>query len=183
MKSPVFVSKREKRLWITILLVVAGIYSSLAFTPSILEALPDQQAAIGFLLSMFLMLLMVLVQALRKKRSQLELGVLFGVIAVYIMFIMRMSLPERTHLIEYSVVGALVFEALRERMQAENKTVVPFLLAILISTLIGVIDECIQYFLPNRVFDFIDILFNFLSALASIIAMAFLGWVRKRSNL
>jgi len=46
--------------------------------------------------------------------------------------------------------------------------------------LIGVLDECIQAFLPNRVFDPLDILFNALAAVMAVVASAALTWARRR---
>lgn len=44
----------------------------------------------------------------------------------------------------------------------------------------GVVDECIQAFLPNRVFDPTDMLFNTLAAVMAIVASAALAWARRR---
>ncbi len=57
---------------------------------------------------------------------------------------------------------------------------VPALLAILATTLFGALDEGIQVLLPSRVFDPVDILFNFLAGVMAIIAMVVLGWARRR---
>ena len=48
----------------------------------------------------------------------------------------------------------------------------------LATSLIGLLDECIQAVLPNRVFDWRDILLNVLAALAAIVGMVALRWSR-----
>ena len=50
----------------------------------------------------------------------------------------------------------------------------------LAASLIGVIDEGIQFFLPTRAFDMRDILFNVLGALMAVAASAALAWARRR---
>jgi len=51
-------------------------------------------------------------------------------------------------------------------------------LAFLLTSLVGTIDEVIQFFLPSRVFDPIDIGFNMLAAAMAVTASVGLGWVR-----
>ena len=80
------------------------------------------------------------------------------------------SWEERTHLFEYALVAALVHEALLERRDNGRRVPTPTLLALLISLLLGLLDESIQYLLPNRVFDPVDVAFNSLAA-ASVAAL------------
>lgn len=77
-----------------------------------------------------------------------------------------MAIPaaERTHLIEYGVVAVLIYEAHRERSSHGRRVPAPALLAVGATALVGILDECIQAFLPNCVFDLRDILFNILAA-------------------
>ena len=51
----------------------------------------------------------------------------------------------------------------------------------LATALIGVVDECIQWFLPSRVFDPLDMLFNVLAAVMAVTASAALRWARQRN--
>jgi VanZ family protein len=57
------------------------------------------------------------------------------------------------------------------------------LLALLISFLIGVFDECVQIFIPRRVFDMADFLFNGLAAVIAIGASLLWQWIRKKMAL
>ena len=54
---------------------------------------------------------------------------------------------------EYGVVAVFVYEALTERASRGRRVPVPALLAALATSLLGVLDECIQAFLPSRVLD------------------------------
>ncbi|MCP4319884.1 MAG: hypothetical protein GY789_28880, partial [Hyphomicrobiales bacterium] len=81
-----------------------------------------------------------------------------GVTAVYLLVFVRMVSPaERTHLIEYGVLAVFIHKALAECANNGRSVPVPALLAVLATALLGVIDECIQAFLPIRVFDPLDI--------------------------
>ena len=123
--------------------------------------------------------------AFRVKANRYEIGVGVGLSAVYLLLFLRTTMPaERSHLIEYSVVAALIFSALWERKN--NGEFVPMLplLAIGTSTFVGIVDELIQLFLPNRVFDPVDILFNFLASVMAVIGMVFVTWIaQKRRSL
>ena len=92
---------------------------------------------------------------------------------------MRMALGERTHLIEYGVVAVFIHEALTERASHGRRVPVPAALAILATALLGALDECIQAFLPTRVFDVQDIVFNTLAAVMAIATSLALGWARR----
>ena len=93
---------------------------------------------------------------------------------------------ERTHLFEYSLVAALVHEALLERRENGRRVPAPAILALVISIALGWLDEGIQSLLPNRVYDNIDVLFNALAATIIISArsiLAFVGrWVKSATG-
>ena len=78
-----------------------------------------------------------------------------GVTAVYGMAVLRMggSPEERTHLFEYGIVAVLIYQALSERPQNGRRVPVPALLALVVTALLGWLDEGIQALLPNRVYD------------------------------
>ena len=174
-----FSSAREKRLWVWTLVVVAAIYSTLGLTATLATTLLEAGIFTNaFIVAFFLMLVAVLTQGLRVQPRGVEISIGIGIAAVYLMVFARMGIVERTHLFEYSVVATLIYEALKERISQGRIVRVPALLAILISSLIGVVDECIQWFLPSRVFDLIDMGFNALASLMAVIANVVLTWAR-----
>lgn len=174
-----FTSTREQRLWVWTLVVVAAIYSTLSLTATLVNTLLDRGQFDGVFVFAFLVILVaILIQGPRMRPRGVELGIGFGVAAVYMMVFARMGIPERTHLFEYTVVAALIYEALKERVSQGHLVRAPALLAILISSSVGVLDECIQLFLPSRVFDPIDMGFNALASLMAVIANATLTWAR-----
>lgn len=181
-----FTSERERRLWLWALAVVVAIYSTLGLAGSLARALRDRgllDAAFAF--AGFLVLVTIVTQGLRTRPGGIEIGVALGVAVAYFMVFVRMGIPEeeRTHLIEYGVVAVLVHEALMERNSQGRHVLVPALLAVAITALLGLLDEGIQAMLPTRVYDVRDVGFNALAGLMAIAASLALALVRRRRAL
>lgn len=83
-------------------------------------------------------------------------------------------LEERIHLLEYGILGAILFRALtlhahrRERVRWRW----PATGALLLAVALGWLDEGIQYLLPNRFYDLRDVAIN---AVAAAVAIALLA--------
>jgi len=178
---PLFKSSREKRLWLYTFMVLVAIISSLVFGQPLVEVLGNQdiQAAI-FLLGMILIGASIIVHGIKTRPSKTEITIWLGFAAVYLMVFLRLGLTERSHLIEYSVLAIFIHMALIERVSQGNQALMPALLAFIFTLIIGVLDECIQIFLPNRVFDPLDILFNGFAGLTAIGSSMALKWIRKQ---
>ncbi len=177
-----FTSKREKRLWFWLAVVLLAIYSTLGLARPLAQLLRERGLISNlFWLGLFLVALTVLWQGLKKRPHKTEIAIWLGVMAVYILVMARMAIPEeRSHLIEYSVVGIIIHEALKERASNGKRIPKPAVLAIFITALAGLIDECIQALLPNRIFDLFDISFNALAGLMAIGSSSLISWVRAR---
>jgi hypothetical protein len=164
-----FTSDREKRLWLWSFSVLVAIYLSLVLGQQLTGILFSQDiAAVIFSLSMLLVGATIMVNGLRKQPSITEVTVLLGIAAVYLMFFLRIGITERSHLFEYSVLALFIYEALKERVLQGRRVPIPALTALLATILIGAIDEALQLFLPYRVFDPVDIMFNSIAALMAI---------------
>ncbi len=174
-----FTSARERRLWFFTLAVVLGIYATLGLG-STLAKIDQSLAAAAFLSFMAAAGLTVILLALRVRPRGAEIGAALGIVSVYLFVLLRMTIPERSHLIEYSVLAAFIYAALTERKSNGRRVPVPPLLAVLTAAGIGAFDEFIQIFLPDRVFDTTDIFFNFLASLMAVTASVILGWVRRK---
>lgn len=174
-------SKRERWLWLGSLVIVITIYLTLGLArdpASLLEArgLLDALYLVGFLL----VIATIAVQGLKGRFGNLELGLMLGVTAVYLLLFIRLANPlERTHLIEYSVLAIFIFEALKERKQNGGSVPSPALVAFILTALLGWLDEGIQAVLPNRIYDLRDIVFNCLAGFVAIAANIILGRARK----
>lgn len=134
-------------------------------------------------LGLFLLGAAIVVQGLKRRPGGAEIGIALGVAGAYLIAFLRMSVPEeRTHLFEYTMVALFIHEALTERASQGRHVPVPALLAILATATVGVLDEIIQSLLPNRVFDPIDILFNTLAGVMTVLAIRALRWARRRAG-
>ena len=181
-----FSSKRERRLWFALLAVLLAIYATLGQAPDIVAALGERMlnsAGNDLVAALLLLLVVIPVFFIRKRFNGAEIAVWLGILAVYLLAWLRLgSLEARTHLVEYSMVAALVHEALLERRENGRRVPAPALLALLISIGLGWLDESIQSALPNRVYDLVDVAFNTLAATMIITARQLLAWARKRRS-
>ncbi len=181
---PIFTSTHERRLWAALVVVQAAIYATLAHAPAIAAILRERNSltATIFLISLW-SLVVIAIFFVRGRPGRAEIAVGVGILIVYLMAWLRIGVAtpeERTHLFEYSLVAALVHEALLERKANGRGLPAPALLALIISVLLGWLDEGIQSLLPNRVYDNIDVLFNALAATMIISARCLLEFVRRR---
>jgi hypothetical protein len=179
-----FTSKREKRLWTAVLVVIIGIYSLIFIGRPLSGYLREREMlSNGFWLAIALVLTSVLWHGWKRRPGRLEIGIWLGVIAIYLLVLLRMAVPEeRSHLIEYSVLAIFIHEAILERNRKSKIVNKPGLVAIGITIMVGLIDECIQLFVPGRVFDPIDIAFNSGAAVFAIVAANILQWSRNKLN-
>ena len=180
-----FASSRERRLWLWTVAVVVAIYSTLGLAGTLAEKLPDAGVldAALFLLGMLLVGVTVVIHGVSSRPAGAQIGIALGVATVYFMVFFRMTLAERSHLIEFGVVAVLIYEAFRERMARGRRVPMAPVLTVLLTGLVGTLDECIQLFLPNRVFDPVDIVFNILAAAMAVTASLALGWAKRRAGL
>ena len=177
-----FSSKRERSLWLWAIAVMVAIYATLGLARSLSGilgglGLPE----ITFSVGMLLVLGTIIVYGLRTRPGRREIAVALGVIATYLLMFARMgTAAERTHLMEYGIVAILVHAALTERAGNGYSVFRPAVLAIIITCVLGVLDESVQYFLPNRVFDLRDMLVNVLAATMAIAAVSALRAARTK---
>lgn len=177
-----FHSAREKRLWIWAALVGIAIFGSLFIGRPLIEFFGNQDTqALIFVLGMLLVGATMLMHAVRTDAKGPELSLWLGITAVYVMLFLRLGLAERSHLIEYSVMAVFVHKALLERVKHKSTSWPAAILAFLITFVIGALDEFIQFFLPHRVFDLLDILFNSFAIALAISARIALRWIRQKA--
>jgi branched-subunit amino acid transport protein AzlD len=176
----VFTSRRERRLWLWALVVLVGVFATLQFASTLPDRLRnDDVTTAAFAAALLLVAAAVLTQGLRTRPGGLELGVGLGVGTVVMLVLVRTAIPERSHLMEFGVLAVLVFEALTERKANGRRVPVPALLAVVVTTSLGALDEGIQFFLPSRVFDPLDLVFNTGAAVAAVLGMVALGFARR----
>ncbi|MDW3648978.1 MAG: VanZ family protein [Bacteroidia bacterium] len=179
----IFTSDKEKKLWRRVFLVLAAIYLSLGFAGSLVNWLEDKGLlTTGFILAFGLVSAAVLGSVIKRKLGGVEIWLLLGIIGVYTFLIVRLGISpiERTHLFEYGLLAILIKEALTERNVQLPNSPSPWLGAFILTTLFGALDEGIQYFFPDRVFDLRDILFNTLAAFMALVAHFILLWGKEK---
>ena len=173
-----FLSKGERQLWIYALLVYGSILSSLFFGRPLQNLLSsdDVQAAF-FVAGMLLATLTVLLHGIKRQTSVQEWTLWIGLTTVYTMLIVRLGAAERSHLIEYSVLSIFILRAMTKRSPKRSTN---GLIAFIVSTCLGILDESLQLFLPHRVFDYNDLFFNAGAALSAVLASLLIQWVRSK---
>ena len=178
-----FTSTRERRLWAWTLAVVVAIYSTLGLARTLSDELRNREVLDNtFFLAFVVLVVAVVIRALRL-RGGTEIFAVLATAIVYLMMFLRMASPEeRSHLLEYGVVALLIHAALGERASNGVAVARPALLAIAVTSAIGAVDECIQIFIPSRVFDPVDIGFNALAALMAVGATLVLSRARRRPS-
>ncbi len=180
-KKGIFTSSRERRLWIWALFVLIAIYSTLFFGGRLIEFMVERRLLEQGTFYLFLLLVTTFVISGWKSSSRrLEYWIYAGVIAVVGMTLFRLDITvaERSHMFEYGLLAILIFEALRERRDNGIKIKFPAFIAFFVTGTIGLLDECIQYFLPYRVFHIVDIGFNFLASAFGILTSMGVSWIQ-----
>ena len=176
--TTLFSSKRERRLWTGVLAVVVTIYSSLGLAAKLVGQINESILAGAFFACFVLVGVMILSQGLRVRPGGIEIGVATGIAVVYMLLGVRMAIPERSHLMEYGILAILVYEAINERVTNGRHLPFPAVCAFIATSLVGVVDESIQVFLPVRVFDWRDIAFNILASLTAVVGMMAIRWAQ-----
>ena len=175
-----FVSRRERWLWACAVLVVSVVYLTLGVVRDLLQ--PLEATGWGpwlFLSGCFLVLVFVLTQGMTTLPRWPEIVAGMGIAAVYGGTLMSIAKPEeRMHLIIYGIVALLIYAALLERSTSGRKVFASPLVVVVVTTVLGLIDECLQLALPDRVFDVRDILYDGLAAALAVTANASLRWAR-----
>lgn len=183
MPTPLFTSRRERRLWLWALAVVVAIYSTLGLAGTLAEELREHNLLPAAVLVLMLATVAAIVgSGLKRRPRSREVWVALGVTAVYAMAVVRMggSMEERTHLFEYGIVAVLIYQALSERAHNGRRVPVPAVLALVATVALGWIDEGLQALIPNRVYDNFDVVRNTVAALIGIGGSVTVGWVNER---
>jgi len=177
----IFVTKRERRLWTCAALVVSVIYLTLGVVRSLLQ--PLEASGWGswlFLSGCFLILVFILTQGMTVLPRWPEIVVGVGVAVIYSFTLMSIAKPEeRMHLIVYGIVALLIYAALLERSAFGRTIPASSIVVVMVTTSLGLVDECLQLALPDRVFDVRDILYDALAATMAVMANASLRWARR----
>ena len=179
----IFRTDQEKKLWICAFVVVIAIFSTLFIGQPLVDLFQNQNTQAWIFGSVMILVgTTILVHGVKTKPGKLELTLILGIVAVYVMFFLRLGLSERTHLMEYSVLAIFIHKALNERIGTKKGFISVALISFFITFIIGVIDEGLQFFLPNRVFDVEDIIFNRMAAAMAMVFSILMQWFRSKKT-
>ena len=171
--KPHLISKN--RLWILIIIYVIFIYVSLPFFPAFITTLrgffsKELLNLLSLVLSVsFFLMLSVWIYNKKYKVNQFLLIISPLLLLTYLSLSLDVWV-ERIHFIEYAVLGLLISRAVNVR------TLHGIISTCCLIILIGVVDEIIQWFLPNRVGDMRDVTMNSFGGLSGLWLGQFLYW-------
>lgn len=162
------------RAWGLALVYIAFVYCTIPLMPQVWGALlTHTEGAVKFLgiAAVVGLGLALLLKALRLEGPHrwLRWAGLLAVGLAYAYLLQRFARfpAERLHLVEYGLVGFLLLRALCLDLPAPRA----YIVALLLTGLIGAGDELIQWVLPERVFEMKDVQLNFVSGALGLLAV------------
>lgn len=185
----VFVSQREKHLWIAAGLCLLLIYLSAFVARPVANVLRDANLLRAAVLAIFLIACGLIGFALYRSRPGLPAtmaAIGMGLVYLLVLAAVPMLPEEKLHFLEFGGVGGLIYLALEERRQrrlsAPRIPVGPGLGAVLLTGASGWLDEGLQALLPERYYDLRDVAFNVIAALLAVVSLAVINRCRHGTN-
>jgi len=168
----------KKKLWQLIIIYVIFIYVSLPFFPAFITSLRGfiSKELLNFIsvvltVSFFLMLSVWIYK--KKYKSKQFLLIISPLLLLTYLSISLDVWVERIHFVEYAILGLLISRAVN--VINPQRLIYTFCLV----SLIGAVDEIIQWFLPNRVGDMRDVFMNSVGGLSGLWLGRFLFWQKQ----
>jgi len=157
-------TQRVLTRWLTVVLWIAVIYTSIPLVRRLVDVFAARWPAelIGYgVMVIVVIVTLAAIFGLRRRRRRLEPVDALWLLAVAALSLLwarhLMGQPQETvHFLEYGVLGVLLYRALRTRIP--DATV--FVAAALVGLFVGTVDEIIQWLVPDRYWDYRDILLN-----------------------
>ena len=161
--------------WVSVGIMVIIIIVSLPLTPVLwraaLKVFGPWFNAIGYVV-FAVVFLAFLAHMIRHRADFGFFGfLLVGSLAAVYLYLLRYLChypADRVHFAEYGLLAYL----LRRAFRLDVSSAKAYIYGLLCAAGFGVLDECIQYMLPNRVFEVRDILTNVLAAALGLLVVA-----------
>ena len=158
--------------WLQVFLCSVLIFITIPYTPLIwktLSAAQKSQVIIGIYFLALLLGISILIYLLFLKKERSIFPYFWFLIAV-LLYVQSFSIlnefpVEKVHLIEYGILGFLVFKALKNNLKNLNV----YIWSLLLIFYVGIFDETIQWLIPNRIGDIIDVWLNTKSGVLSLL--------------
>ena len=165
-------------LWKFIIIYVIFIFVSLPFFPAFISTLRGfiskellNLLSLVLTISFFLMLSVWIYK--KKYKSKQFLLIISPLLLLTYLSISLDVWVERIHFVEYAFLGLLISRAVN--VINPQRLIYTFCLV----SLIGAVDEIIQWFLPNRVGDMRDVYMNSVGGLSGLWLGRFLFWQKQ----
>jgi len=157
--------------WLIFFVYVAIIYSTLGVVQRIWDSLALKYGGLPTyilygLFGVFVVGCLSYMFFYLGKRGLKDYSFLAAAVIGYICLfvILKRYASERVHTLEYGLLGYISYRAVRGKNALKSYT-----FAVLITAIIGNVDELIQFFLPNRYYDPRDAIVNALCGLLGIL--------------
>ncbi len=156
--------RRFSKEWLAVTVWITTIYAAIPFVRTLREAFairwPVQFLAFAVMAIVAAAAAVTLVVSQRRRHSirWADVAWLAGIATVLIVWTRSlMERPEEAiHFLEYGVLGVLLYRALR--LQIDDPGV--FVAGALLGTIVGTVDEILQWLVPDRFWDFRDLVLN-----------------------
>lgn len=154
----------ERVRWALTLAYVALIYATLPVSRNLVLSLRDAHVLQLVVTTLYLVVggvvlwLMLFLYRIRDLAAYVLMTVLAVILGYFVLGLEVME--ERVHFVQYGLLAVGVCYSLRPRVDA------PFLYlaTAVLAAAFGFVDEGLQFFIPNRVFDWRDVGFNTMAA-------------------
>ena len=171
----------RRRYWLYVLGWVSFVYSTLYIMRPICDFLKANTPFPLLINAICIVLLIALVGGLWMKIRITKWSsylILIMVVLAYIYGLVTIQIPaEKVHFIEYGFLAYLVIKAISLDVQK----LIAYGYALFLISIIGWIDEGIQYILPNRYYSINDVILNSISG-ALVLLLMFVFKRESRAN-
>ncbi|MDD5222820.1 MAG: VanZ family protein [bacterium] len=182
LRKEIHLSPKAKFLWGMVIALTVTIYSTLSIMRDVLRYVYHHigRNRFGAGVDVFLITVMaaIVVYFLLRKKIHRNLFDLFTLVVVFLatgITMQVMEIPEeRAHFLEYGLLGGLIFSAWSKNLSGNWL----YLGSIFLVSLLGGIDEIIQYYLPNRVGEIRDWILNVAGGMIGISV----AWILNRPS-
>jgi len=171
-------SRRRFLGWTGIFLYVLTIYATLPCAPAIqkllVQKLGEPAGMLGGILTVLLGLTALIYYFVKKRGARLRILISTCIVTtLYILafYYLVVFPPEQFHFAEYGLLSWLLFFMARKG-RSLKKTV---LLVLALGLAAGMMDEIIQHFLPQRHFEWRDMLINIVATLLGLISVVLIA--------
>lgn len=151
----------ERYYWRCSALIILLIFSTLFIGNPLRQWWDNQDGhAFFFVIGMALVAGCIALGGLFFRDRWENIALRMGLAAIFVMFLLRLSLAERSHIIEYSVLAYCIFKALSTRNKGRGNESSAYLQSAILCIIIALIDEGLQTVLPQRIGSWEDIVFD-----------------------